>query len=169
MSDLILPTHMAKARKKEKIKVAEEGKTIEELEKNQKKVEEIYGTRESKYLDPDNIDGDIAEKLPRPTGWRILILPYLGAERTKGGVILSDQTREREQLATVCGYVVATGPDAYGDTNKFPEGPWCKKGDWVIFARYAGSRLKIDGGDLRLLNDDEILAIIQDPTDILHM
>ena len=80
MSDLILPTHMAKARKKEKIKVAEEGKTIEELEKNQKKVEEIYGTRESKYLDPDNIDGDIAEKLPRPTGWRILILPYLGTK-----------------------------------------------------------------------------------------
>ena len=65
--------------------------------------------------------------------------------------------------------MLATGPDAYGDTIKFPEGPWCKKGDWVIFARYAGSRLKIDGGDLRLLNDDEILAIIQDPTDILHM
>jgi co-chaperonin GroES (HSP10) len=65
--------------------------------------------------------------------------------------------------------VLATGPDAYADTGKFPDGPWCKKGDWVIFARYAGSRLKIDGGDLRLLNDDEILAIIQDPTDILHM
>ena len=65
--------------------------------------------------------------------------------------------------------MLSTGPDAYADTNKVPEGPWCQKGDWVIFARYAGSRLKIDGGDLSLLNDDEILAIIQDPTDILHM
>tara|TARA_R110002012_G_scaffold317666_2_gene534538 strand:+ start:1005 stop:1490 length:486 start_codon:yes stop_codon:yes gene_type:complete len=161
MSDLILPTHMAKTRKKQK--------TVKEIEKKQKEVEDIYGKRESKLLDPENIDISVAEKLPKPTGWRVLILPYMGAERSKGGIILSDQTREREQLATVCGYVVAVGPDAYADQIKFPEGPWCKKGDWVIFARYAGSRLKIDGGELRLLNDDEILAILQDPTDILHM
>mgnify|MGYP003651055305 FL=1 len=168
MSDLILPTHVAKARKKQKA-AKEKELTAAEIEKKQKEVETIYGKRDSKYIDPDNIDDTVAAKLPKPTGWRILILPYLGAEKSKGGIILSDQTREREQLATVCGYVLATGPDAYGDTIKFPEGPWCKEGDWVIFARYAGSRLKIDGGDLRLLNDDEILAIIQDPTDILHM
>ena len=169
MTDLILPERMAKARRKEKAKVVEEGKTAAEIEEKQKEVEDIYGERESKYIDPENIDQKVAEQLPKPTGWRVLILPYLGAEKSKGGIILTDQAREREQLATVCGYVLATGPDAYGDANKFPDGPWCQKGDWVIFARYAGSRLKIDGGDLRLLNDDEILAIIQDPTDILHM
>ena len=169
MTNLILPERIAKARRKEKAKIAEEGKTAAEIEEKQQEVEDIYGERESKYIDPENIDQKVAEQLPKPTGWRILILPYLGAEKSKGGIILTDQAREREQLATVCGYVLAVGPDAYADQNKFPEGPWCKKGDWVIFARYAGSRLKIDGGDLRLLNDDEILAIIQDPTDILHM
>ena len=107
------------------------------------------------------------ERLPKPTGWRILILPYTLPESTKGGVILSDETRTREQLATNIGYVVSLGPDAYADTDKFPDGAWCKKGDWVMFGRYAGSRFKIDGAEPRLLNDDEILAVIDDPRDIL--
>ena len=107
------------------------------------------------------------ERLPKPTGWRILILPYTLPESTKGGVILSDETRTREQLATNIGYVVSLGPDAYADTNKFPDGAWCKKGDWVMFGRYAGSRFKIEGAEPRLLNDDEILAVIDDPRDIL--
>ena len=107
------------------------------------------------------------ERLPKPTGWRILILTYTLPESTKGGVILSDETRTREQLATNVGYVVSLGPDAYADTNKFPDGAWCKKGDWVMFGRYAGSRFKIDGAEPRLLNDDEILAVIDDPRDIL--
>ncbi len=85
MSDLILPEHMAKARRKEKAKIAEKGKTAAEIEQKQKEVEDIYGERESKYIDPDNIDTSVAEKLPKPTGWRILILPYMGAEKSKGG------------------------------------------------------------------------------------
>ena len=60
------------------------------------------------------------------------------------------------------------GPDCYRDKEKFPDGSWCKKGDWVIFARYAGSRFKIEGGEVRLLNDDEIIATIKDPEDIVH-
>jgi len=107
------------------------------------------------------------DRLPKPTGWRILILPYTLPETTKGGVLLSDETRERNQLATNVGYVVSLGPDAYKDTDKFPDGAWCKKGDWVMFGRYAGSRFKIDGAEPRLLNDDEILAVIQDPRDIV--
>ena len=59
------------------------------------------------------------------------------------------------------------GPDAYADKNKFPNGPWCKKGDWVVFARYAGSRVKIEGGEIRILNDDEVLAKLKDPKDVL--
>jgi co-chaperonin GroES (HSP10) len=61
------------------------------------------------------------------------------------------------------------GPDAYKDEKRFAEGPWCKEKDWVIFGRYAGSRLKIEGGEIRLLNDDEILATISNPEDILHL
>ena len=60
------------------------------------------------------------------------------------------------------------GPLAYADREKFSTGPWCKKGDWVVFARYAGSRLPIEGGEVRLLNDDEVLGTIKDPESVLH-
>ena len=120
-----------------------------------------------KETSPDNISAK--EKLPEPSGWRILILPYRGKGKTEGGVYLPDQHVDREALATVCGYVVKIGPLAYKDPDKFGDtGPWCKEGDWVIFGRYAGSRFKIDGGEVRLLNDDEILATISNPEDIIH-
>ena len=106
-------------------------------------------------------------KLPVPTGWRILVLPFKGKKKTKGGILYSDEQIERQQLATVCGNVLAVGPQAYKG-EKCPEGPWCKVGDWVIFARYAGSRFRIEGGEVRLLNDDEIIATIKDPEDIVH-
>ena len=106
-------------------------------------------------------------KLPIPTGWRILVLPFKGKKKTKGGILYTDEQIDRQQLATVCGNVLAVGPQAYTG-EKFPDGPWCKVGDWVIFARYAGSRFKIEGGEVRLLNDDEIIATIKDPEDIVH-
>ena len=106
-------------------------------------------------------------KLPQPTGWRLLVLPFKMPEKTKGGLLLGADTLERQQVASTCGLVLSMGPYCY-DKQKFPEGPWCKKGDWVIFARYAGSRLPIDGGEVRLLNDDEVLATIDKPEDILH-
>lgn len=109
------------------------------------------------------------ERLPQPTGWRVVVLPYRGARRTKGGIELADQTIERQQLTTTCAYVLAVGPLAYKDTSKFPDGAWCKEGDWIIFGRYAGARMAIDGGEIRILNDDEILATIKNPEDILHM
>ena len=115
---------------------------------------------EEKYQEEKN-------KLPVPTGWRILVLPFKGKKKTKGGILYSDEQIDRQQLATVCGNVLAVGPQAYTG-EKFPDGPWCKVGDWVIFARYAGSRFKIDGGEVRLLNDDEIIATVKDPEDIVH-
>ena len=106
-------------------------------------------------------------KLPNPTGWRILVLPFKQKDKTKGGIIMTDSTIEKSQVASTCGLVLATGPTCY-DKERFPEGPWCKKGDWIIFARYAGSRIKIDGGEIRLLNDDEVLATVENPEDIFH-
>jgi len=126
-------------------------------------------SRETKVIDPNNLPKKIKDRLPQPTGWRILVLPYQGTGKTKGGVLLADETVEMHQVATVCGYVLRMGPDAYKDKDKFSEGPWCKEKDWVIFGRYAGSRLKIEGGEIRLLNDDEILAKISNPEDILHL
>ena len=118
---------------------------------------------------PESVQEDksLRDQLPIPTGYRLMILPFVQKQTTKGGILLATQTLEKERLATNVGFVVSLGPDAYKDSNKFPEGPWCQERDWVIFGRYAGARIKIDGGDLRLLNDDEILARIDDPEDIL--
>ena len=139
MNTLILPKHVAERRIKQ---VEKEKKTIK------KPLEKM--------------------SLPKPTGWRILVLPYKAKEKTKGGIILSDKTVTESQIATNCGLVMDIGPDAYNDKDKFPNGPWCKKKDWVLFARYAGSRIYIDGGEIRVLNDDEILGTIEDPEDIMH-
>ena len=108
------------------------------------------------------------EKLPKPTGWRIIVLPFKMGDKTKGGVVLAESTVERQQVASQCGLVLAMGPACYLDKERYPTGPWCKVNDWVVFARYAGSRINIEGGEIRLLNDDEILATVQNPEDILH-
>ena len=124
-------------------------------------------TKKQKKAAEKNLANTEETKLPNPTGWRMLILPFKMGEKTKGGVVLADETIERSQVASTCGLVLRMGPYCY-NKEKFPEGPWCKKGDWVIFARYAGSRILIDGGEVRLLNDDEILATIDNPEDIFH-
>ena len=130
--------------------------------------DKAYVEAEDRVLDPTRLEAGSFERLPFPTGWRLLILPYRGHGKTEGGVLLPDAVIDRESVATVCGYVLKTGSLAYKDTEKFPEGPWCKEKDWVIFGRYAGARFKIDGGEVRILNDDEVIAVIQDPEDILH-
>jgi len=107
--------------------------------------------------------------MPSPTGWRILVLPYRGKGKSEGGIIIPETIRDDAQIQTVVGYVFKVGPLAYKDKEKFPDAPWCKEGDWVIFARYAGSRFRIEGGEVRILNDDEILACIDDPDDILSL
>jgi chaperonin GroES len=118
---------------------------------------------------PEQMEQSALDRIPKPTGWRLVVLPFRPPRKTKGGIVLADQAVERQQLATVCGYVVSTGPLAYADKEKFPFGAWCSKGDWVVFGRYAGARISIDGGEIRILNDDEILAVVQDPEDVVHM
>ena len=108
------------------------------------------------------------EKLPKPTGWRIIVLPFRMDEKTKGGILMGQDTLDKQQVASQCVNVLAMGPQCYKDKERYPDGPWCKKGDWVIFARYAGSRIQIEGGEIRLLNEDEILATVKNPEDILH-
>jgi len=107
-------------------------------------------------------------QLPQPTGWRILVLPFKMKEKTDKGIYLGQETVERQQVASQCGNVLAMGSECYQDKKRYSSGPWCKVGDWVVFARYAGSRIEIEGGEVRLLNEDEVLATIQDPKSILH-
>ena len=138
-------------------------KWAQERAAEQKIEEEEQSTR------PEDMDQSVLDRIPKPTGWRIVVLPFKPPKKSKGGIVLAEQAVERQQIATVCGYVVDTGPLAYADTDKFPNGSWCKKGDWIIFGRYAGARIQIDGGEIRILNDDEVLATIKDPEDIRHM
>ena len=107
------------------------------------------------------------DKVPNPSGYRITLFPLKLDSKTKSGIILTDDTVQESQLTTNICKVLKVGPDAYKDKEKFPTGPWCKTDDWVLITRYAGSRIRIDGGELRIINDDEILAVIDDPRDIL--
>jgi len=139
------------------------------LEEISEAVKSMYAPKEERVLNPDLIDKPLLDRMPSPAGWRLLILPYRGKGVTEGGIVLPGKVLDDGQLQTVVGYVLKVGDLAYKDETKFPEGPWCEQGDWVIFARYAGSRFRIDGGEVRLLNDDEILARISDPEDIISL
>ena len=136
-------------------------------EKYKEKENTVESVEEGKRIDETNVE-NIKDELPQPSGWRILVLPFTPKEKTKGGIIIAQESLDKARIATNCGYVVKMGPMAYGDKEKFPTGAWCKQGDWVIFARYAGSRLPIEGGEVRLLNDDEVLGTIKDPESVLH-
>ena len=138
-----------------------------EVPKHKNALEEKYKEQKVESVDETNVS-DIKDELPQPSGWRLLVLPFTPKEKTKGGIIIAQESLDKARIATNCGYVVKMGPMAYGDKEKFPTGPWCKEKDWVIFARYAGSRLPIEGGEVRLLNDDEILGTIKDPESVLH-
>ena len=141
----------------------------EEVPKTKLALEEKYQADNQKEVDAyERLKTKEEAKLPVPTGWRMIVLPFKMPEKSKGGLYFGQDTLEKQQVASTCGLVLAMGPHCY-DKEKFPEGPWCKKGDWVIFARYAGSRIQIDGGEVRILNDDEVLATIENPEDILHL
>tara|TARA_R110000822_G_scaffold63174_2_gene155402 strand:- start:632 stop:1099 length:468 start_codon:yes stop_codon:yes gene_type:complete len=140
----------------------------QEVPKIKLALEEKYEKENDEKVDSHNaIKDKETAKLPSPTGWRMIVLPFKAKAQTKGGIYLTGESIERSQVASTCGLVLAMGPHCY-DKEKFPEGPWCKKGDWVIFARYAGSRIMIDGGEVRLINDDEILATVKNPEDVVH-
>ena len=147
-------------------KWAQEEASKAPLEKAYEKIGQKKTDEEN--LNPEKLSSDLLSQLPSPTGWRILILPYRGKTQTEGGIYLTEQTVERQQLSTVLGYVLKVGPLAYQDELKFPTGPWCEDGDWVLFGRYAGSRFDIEGGEVKILNDDEIIAKVEDPEAILH-
>tara|TARA_B100001250_G_scaffold305982_1_gene267879 strand:+ start:44 stop:514 length:471 start_codon:yes stop_codon:yes gene_type:complete len=146
--------------------------STKEVPKHRNALQEKYNEtknigQEKEPLNPDNIK-KVKSQLPEPSGWRLLVLPFTPKEKTKGGILIAQESLEKLRIATNCGYVLKIGPLAYVDKEKYPTGAWCKKGDWVIFARYAGSRLPIEGGEVRLLNDDEVLGTIDNPESVLH-
>ena len=137
-----------------------------EIPKLRNALTEKYKIEEKEPLNPENIQKQKAQ-LPDPSGWRLLVLPFTPKEKTKGGILFSQEQLDKARIATTCGYVLKMGDLAYQDKDKFNK-PWCKVGDWVMFARYAGSRLPIEGGEVRIINDDEVLGTIKDPESVLH-
>ena len=157
---LYLPDHVAQKMNKEK----EEAKSSDSLNS-------AYVDANERVLDPSLLDKPLLERLPQPTGWRVLVMPYQGKAKTASGLYIPDEVREREAVATVVAYVMKLGPLAYKDPAKFGDDsePWCKEGQWVCIGRYSGSRFKIDGGEVRIINDDEVIATILEPDDVKHV
>jgi len=131
-------------------------------------VEGAYVSADERVLDPTLLEKSALERMPNPSGWRMLVLPYAGKGTTKGGIHLTQETLDREGLATVVAYVVKMGPLCYAETAKFGHKPWCKERDWVLIGRYSGARFKLeDGAEVRIINDDEVIGTILNPDDIV--
>ena len=158
---LFVPEHVAKSA----------NKAIKGASELPQPIENAFGkgAKSKNTDDPSEMEQSSLERLPQPTGYRVLIIPYYPSEKTKGGIIVPDAVRERESFATVAAYVVKLGPDAYSDAQKFPSGPWCKEKDWVLIGRYSGNRFKVEGLEVRIINDDNIISTILDPKDISYV
>tara|TARA_R100001163_G_scaffold65422_1_gene62527 strand:- start:872 stop:1291 length:420 start_codon:yes stop_codon:yes gene_type:complete len=115
------------------------------------------------YSAKKEVNEDVALKIPEPSGYKLLIKPLEVKEKTDSGIYMPDALKNAEQTASVLGFVVKSGPDAYKDADKFPNGPYCKEGDFVIFRSYSGTRFKIDKEEFRLINDDTVEAVVDDP------
>lgn len=111
-------------------------------------------------------DSKTASQLPEPQGYKLLIALPEADEKTEGGILKAASTIKMEEVGTICGFVIKMGADAYKDKSRFPNGPCCKEGDWVLMRSYSGTRFKIHGKEFRLINDESVEAVVQDPRGI---
>lgn len=124
-----------------------------------------------KTLKPEPTEPEVpfeerAKMLPAPSGYRILCgIPEV-EDQTEGGVFKADITKQFEELTTPVLFVIKIGPDAFKDEKRFPSGPWCKEGDFILTRPHAGSRVKIHGREFRIINDDSVEAVVEDPRGI---
>ena len=127
-------------------------------------------TKPAKDIQPKEVEAtDKAKQLPVPKGYKILIaLPEI-EEATKGGIIKASETRRVEEVGSIIGFVLEMGDDCYKDKNRFPNGPYCKEGDWIIMRSYSGTRFMVHGKEFRLINDDSVEAVVQDPRGIVKV
>ena len=114
-------------------------------------------------IEEKNEETEKAKQLPEPKGYKILIAMPGAEEKTEGGIIKAAVTRQLEEVGAMYGLVLKLGPDAYADKNRFPNGPYCEEGDLILMRSYSGTRFRIHGKEFRLINDDSVEAVIQDP------
>jgi len=109
-----------------------------------------------------------ATQLPVPSGYRLLVALPDVEETTEAGIYIPNERRDAESVASVVGFVLKVGPDAYADKKRFPNGPWCEEGDWIVMRAYSGTRLRIHGKEFRIINDDSVEAVVQDPRGVVR-
>lgn len=108
-------------------------------------------------------DDELEAQLPKPVGYRLLVaLPKI-EESFESGIIKADKTLYEEKILSIVGAVLDMGEQAYADKDRFPTGPWCKVGDFVLFRANTGTRFRVNGVEYRLMNDDSIEAVVSDP------
>ena len=123
----------------------------------------ITTTKDGKKVSGDEAIAKLATQLPDVKGYRLLCIVPEAEETYEGGIVKSADVKKIEEGATVCLFVMQLGDLAYKDKARFPEGPWCKEGDFVITRAYAGTRIKIHGKEFRIINDDTVEAVVDDP------
>ena len=101
--------------------------------------------------------------MPKPLGYKLLIALPEPEEKTEGGIIKSAKSLQEETTGSITGMVIEIGPDAYADPQRFPSGAYCKKGDWILMRSYSGTRFTVHGREFRLINDDTVEAVVEDP------
>lgn len=111
---------------------------------------------------------EIEAQLPKPVGYMVLVALPKVEETYESGIIKSDQSRREEYIMSTMGAVIDMGAEAYCDKERFPNGPWCKVGDFVMFRPNTGTRFKVNGAEYRLMNDDSIQAVVSDPKGIIR-
>jgi co-chaperonin GroES (HSP10) len=111
-------------------------------------------------------DEEMEQQIPKPVGYRVLIALPTIEETYDSGIVKADRTLNEERILSTMGIVLDMGGEAYSDKERFPNGPWCNIGDFVMFRPNSGTRFKVNGQELRLLNDDSIEAVVPDPKGI---
>lgn len=109
---------------------------------------------------------NLASRLPDPVGYKMLIVKPEIEEKSEGGIVYANETRKKEEQGAVVGLVLKQGDLCYKDSEKFPTGPWCKEGDFVLLRAYSGSRFAVDGKEFIIINDDQLEAVVADPRGI---
>ena len=124
---------------------------------------------EAEQLIADTVDDDRkkARQLPSPRGYKVLIALPDTEKAYEGGIIKSSKALHEEEIGSIVGMVLELGPDCYKDPSRFPSGPLCQKGDWILMRSYSGTRFKVHGKEFRLINDDSVEAVVEDPRGIV--
>ena len=127
------------------------------------------GSVNTETEEPEDLEGRKARQVPDPKGYKILINLPEPDKASKGGILKTQETIELEEVGSMVGFVIKMGPDAYRDKKRFPDGPYCKEGDFIIMRSYSGTRFKVHGKEFRLINDDSVEAVVEDPRGVMKV